>query len=318
MRTNKIILLISSIGLLAMACDKEESTPVNTAPIPRILELSPANAAEGDTLSIIGLNFSANAAENEVKFGQSVVQALSYTDTLIRVVVPAIEGNVVGISVRSRGKISNKQNLSLVRPKIFEDNFDRANIPSFGAEAVPNPLGPNWQLVTGKFGLSDNRLFSQDGGMESYMLYRNAEVDMKSGDGHYFQLTAEMSSSPESFAGIIFNAQNDNKRFYLLRTTNNMLQLLKTGENGLGHWVNIMVNQTFEGFAPNTRYLVNIASSQPGSFRIQVTNADTNAIMYDQAVSDPAPYVGGAPGFYYFGLANPVSISFDNFNLELL
>lgn len=318
MRTNYIILAIGAIALLATACSEEDTVPVNNAPIPRILALEPANASEGDTLSIIGLNFSGNAAENEVKFGQSVIGALSYSDTLIRVVVPEIEGNVVGISVRSRGKISNKQNLSLVRAKIFEDDFDRADIPAFGAEAIPNPLGTSWQLVTGKFGLRNNQLFSQDGGVESYMLYREADVDMATGDGRYFQLSAEMSSSPESFAGIIFNAQTDNKRFYLLRTTNNMLQLLKTGENGLGHWVNIMVNQTVEGFAPNTRYHATISSSQPGSFRIKVTNIDTNAVLFEQTVNDEAPYVGGAPGFYYFGLANPVAIAFDNFNLELL
>src|SRR5690606_29783609 len=136
--------------------------------------------------------------------------------------------------------ISNKQNLSLVRTKVFEDDFERADVPSVGAATVPNPLGPNWQIINGRFSLNENRLFSSEGGRESYMLYRDTELDMKVGDGSYFELTATMSSSPESFAGIIFNAQNDNKRFYLLRTTNNMLQLLKTGENGLGHWVNIM------------------------------------------------------------------------------
>ncbi len=318
MKTYHLILFINALALLAAGCSDEESAPINTAPIPRILSLTPANAAEGDTLSIVGLNFSNNPAENEVKFGQSVIPSLSVADTLIRVIVPALEGNVVGVSVRSRGKISNKQNLSLVRAKVFADDFNRADIPSFGADAVPNPIGNNWQIVSGKFALRNNQLFSQEGGMESYMLYRGADVDMKAGDGHYFELSAEMSSSPESFAGIIFNAQSDNKRFYLLRTTNNMLQLLKTGENGLGHWVNIMVNQTFEGFAPNTRYQATISSSRSGSFRIKIINADTNGIVYEQTVEDPSPYVGGAPGFYYFGLANPVVIAFDNFNLELL
>lgn len=318
MKTYHLILFISALALLATGCSDEESAPINTAPIPRILTLTPANAAEGDTLSIVGLNFSNNPAENEVKFGQSVIEAIAVSDTLIRVIVPAIQGNVVGVSVRSRGKISNKQNLALVRAKVFEDDFNRADIPSFGADVVPNPISGNWQIVTGKFGLRNNQLFSQEGGIESYLLYRDADVDMKAGDGHYFELSAEMSSSPESFAGIIFNAQSDNKRFYLLRTTNNMLQLLKTGENGLGHWVNIMVNQTFEGFAPNTRYQATISSSQPGSFRIKVINADTNSVLFEQTVEDPSPYVGGAPGFYYFGLANPVVIAFDNFKLELL
>ncbi len=318
MKTNNFNIYLCAAVLLVGGCKEEESTPVNTAPIPRILALEPANAAEGDTLAIVGLNFSGNAVENEVKFGQSVIEALSFSDTLIRVVVPVIEGNIIGVSVRSRGKISNKKNLSLVRAKIFEDDFNRADVPSVGSATVPNPIGSNWQVINGKFSLSENRLFSQEGGVESYMLYRDADLDMKVGDGSYFELTATMSSSPESFSGVIFNAQNDNKRFYLLRTTNNMLQLLKTGENGLGHWVNIMVNQTFEGFAPNTPYQVIISSSQPGNFRIKVTNVDTNGILFEQSVEDADPYLGGSPGFYYFGLANPVTIAFDNFHLELL
>lgn len=309
---------MAALSLSATGCSDDESGPINTAPIPRILTLMPANVAEGDTISIVGLNFSSDPTENEVKFGQSVIEALSVTDTLIRVIVPSIEGNVVGVSVRSRGKISNKVNLTLVRAKTFEDDFNREDVPPFGADAIPSPLGANWQVVSGKFSLLGNQLYSQEGGIESYMLYRDTDVDMKAGDGHYFELSAEMSSSPESFAGIIFNAQSDNKRFYLLRTTNNMLQLLKSGENGLGHWVNIMVNQTFDGLAPDTRYRATISSSQPGSFRIQVINVDTNGIIFEQTAEDPAPYLGGAPGFYYFGLANPVSIVFDNFNLELL
>jgi len=319
MKTSNLSIYLSYAAILLVSgCNKEESTPVNTAPIPRIIALQPANAAEGDTLSIIGLNFSSNTAENEVKFGQSIIEALSVSDTLIRVVVPAIEGNTIGVSVRSRGKISNKQNLSLVRAKVFEDDFNRADVPSVGSATVPNPIGSNWQIINGTFALSENQLFSQDGGLESYMLYRDADVNMKVGDGSYFELTATMSSSPESFAGIIFNAQNDNKRFYLLRTTNNMLQLLKTGSNGLGDWANIMVNQTFEGFAANTPYQVVISASQPGSFRIKITHANTNAILFEQTVEDPDPYLGGAPGLYYFGLANPVTITFDNFHLELL
>ncbi len=318
MKMKNLKIYLCAAALLAGGCKDEESTPLNTAPIPRILTLEPANAAEGDTLAIIGLNFSANAAENEVKFGQSVIEAASVSDTLIRVVVPAIEGNIIGVSVRSRGKISNKQNLSLVRSKVFEDDFDRADVPPVGAATVPNPIGSNWQIINGKFSLSENRIFSSEGGVESYMFYRDTDLDMKVGDGSYFELSATMSSSPESFAGIIFNAQSDNKRFYLLRTTNNMLQLLKTGENGLGHWINIMVNQTFEGFAPNTPYQVTVSASQPGNFRIKVTNKDTNGILFEQAVEDPDPYLGGSPGMYYFGLATPVAIAFDDFHLELL
>ncbi|MBE8721978.1 IPT/TIG domain-containing protein [Sphingobacterium pedocola] len=307
------------VGLFCSACSREEvQGPTNDAPIPRILELSPANAAAGDKLTLVGLNFSENMAENIVRFGQQTVEILSATETEIEVVVPELTGSQVGVSVRSRGKVSNKAKLVLVRAKVFGDDFNRSNVEPVTSSIIPNPLGANWQIIQGSFGLTDNRLFSSAGGLESYVLYRDAELNMQVGDGSYFKLTADMQSSPESFAGIIFNAQSDNKRFYLLRTTNSMLQLLKSGENGVGHWVNVMVNENFEGFAPNTSYRATITSSQPGVFNITIINSTTNAILFERSVEDASPYLGGSPGFYYFGLANPVNIAFDNLNLEIL
>lgn len=309
---------IAALVAMLHACSEEEKLPLNTAPIPRIIELQPTNAAAGDRLSIIGVNFSENADENEVKFNQQVVDVVIVSDTLIQVIVPELSGNVVGVSVRSHGKISNKRNLSLVRVKTFTDDFNRTDIPVVGSETTPNPIGNNWQIVNGTFELKNGTLFSQAGGSESYMLYRDPDLVMNAGEGNYFKLSATMKSSPESFAGIIFNAQSDNKRFYLLRTTNNMLQLLKTGNDGLGHWVNIMINETFEGFAANTTYQAEVTSSQPGRITVKVSDTATGGILVERTVEDPEPYLGGSPGFYYFGLANPVDISFDNLSVEVL
>lgn len=300
------------------SCSETDTAPVNTAPIPRIIKLQPEHAAAGDEVSIIGVNFSKNAGENEVKFNQTIVEPLVVSDTLIKVVVPDMTGSVAGISVRSHGKISNKRNLSLVRAKVFADDFNRADVGPVDGMTVPNPLGQNWQIVTGAFALKGNKLFSNLGGSECYMFYRAPDVAMNAGNGSYFKLTAEIRSSPESFAGVIFNAQNDNKRFYLLRTTNTMLQLLKTGVNGLGDWAAIMINDNFAGFAPNTDYHVDISSSQPGRITIKVSDVVAGGVIFERTVEDPNPYTGGSPGFYYFGLANPVDIAFDNFRLETL
>src|SRR5690606_15670515 len=193
--------------LITISCKEEASAPVNTAPIPRILALEPTNALARDTLSIVGINFSKEASENEVKFGQSVIETVSVSDTLIQVIVPEIEGDIVGVSVRSRGKISNKQNLSLLRKKAFTDNFDRADVPLVGVGTVPNPLGANGQVITGKFWLSEDQVFSSEGALQSYMLYRDPELDMKVGNGHYFDFSVSMSSSAGSYIGVIFNAQ---------------------------------------------------------------------------------------------------------------
>lgn len=313
------LLAIAAFMLVLTSCKDDAYTPpVNNAPIPRIVELRPERVSAGDTLSIVGLNFAATAEENEVKLNQMPVDILQVSDTVIKVIVPAIDGNIMGVSVRSHGKISNKQTVSLVEVKQFADNFDRDDQSPVGAGDVPNPLGATWQIVAGTFELRSNTLFSDAGGSETYMLYRDPDLSMQAGDGSYFKLEAEVSTSPQSWAGVIFNAQSDNKRFYLLRTANNELQLLKTGNNGLGDWAAIMINQPVEGFAADTRYHFEISSSKAGEIHIKITNKDTGTILFERTAIDPNPYTGGSPGFYYFGLANPVTILFDNFLLETL
>ncbi|HRQ51545.1 MAG TPA: hypothetical protein PLR74_13455, partial [Agriterribacter sp.] len=114
-----------------------------------------------------------------------------------------------------------------------------------------------------------------------------------------------------------FNAQEDNKRFYLLRTAGGLVQMLKTGANGLGDWAAVMMSSNFEGLSDDKEYHVEIVSSAAGKFTIKITDPDSNGIMMDHSFTDPDPYMGGVPGLYYFGLANPTNIYFDNFSLEL-
>ncbi len=315
---NIIIMYLCLLSLFSSACKDKDTIIPNLDPIPRIITLSPENVGVGDVLTIHGINFSESAGENEVKLGQTVVEVLSATANKIEVKIPELNFNVVGVSVRTRGKISNKVNISLVKSKIFTDDFNRTDVPLVTSANNPNPLGSNWQIVQGSFGLKGNQLFSNAGAVDSYMLYRDAELNMQAGDGHYFKLNAEMKATTGNFVGLIFNAQSDNMRFYLLRILDRTVQLLKTNENGLNNWAAIMVNQEFPGFAAGVPYAIEVSSSQAGSLRIVISNKDTNAILYEQTVTDPNPYVGGSPGFYYFGLANPVDIVFDNLTVETL
>lgn len=311
-----VLALLSGI---AGSCKKDDNKlPVNNAPIPRILKFAPENAGPGDLLTIKGLNFSPDPEKNIVRFNQTVVTAQSVSDTAIIVVVPELAVKSAAITVRSNGKISNKKNLNLVQIKKFKDDFNRANVDPVDKSVVPNPIGANWEIISGKLGLENNRLATHAGGLETYMLYRGPEVDMKAGNDNFFKLSASVTvSGGGSFGGVIFNAQADNKRFYLLRTAGRMVQLLKTGSNGLGDWAAIMINDNFEGFTDNKPYRVDISSSTAGKITIRVSDPDTNGVMLERTVEDPNPYTGGVPGFYYFGLANPVNIYFDDFSLEL-
>ncbi|MCD2423676.1 IPT/TIG domain-containing protein [Niabella pedocola] len=317
---NKIIavLLVVLTGT-AGSCKKDDNKlPVNNAPIPRILTFAPENAGPGDLLTIKGLHFSTDPEKNIVRFNQTVVTAQSVSDTAITVVVPALTVKSAGVTVRSNGKISNRKNLNLVQIKKFQDDFNRANVALVDNTVMPNPLGSVWEIVTGRFSLENNQLATHAGGVETYMLYRAPEADMKAGSDHFFKFSASVTvSGGGSFGGVIFHAQPDNKRFYLLRTAGKMVQLLKTGGNGLGDWAAIMINDNFEGFVDNKKYRVDISSSTAGKITVKLSDPDTNGVMLERTVEDPNPYTGGVPGFYYFGLANPVNIYFDDFSLEL-
>lgn len=317
---NYIIITLLVVTAAGMgSCNREDNDlPVNNAPIPRILAFIPENAAPGDLLTIKGLNFSSDPEKNIIRFNQTVIPAESVSDTAIIVIVPDLAVKSAGVTVRSNGKISNKKNLNLVKIKKFQDDFDRANVELVDKSVVPNPIGEDWEIVTGKFALESNQLATHVGGLESYMLYRAPEVDMKTGDGNFFKLSAEITvSGGGSFGGIIFNAQEDNKRFYLLRTAGGLVQLLKTGANGLGDWAAVMLSANFEGLADDKKYHVEIISSTAGKISIKITDPDSNGIIMDRSFTDNNPYTGGVPGFYYFGLANPTNIYFDNLLLEL-
>ncbi len=319
MKTYKAFYCLSILllALVVGACKNEEPYPVNNDPIPRITELYPADVRVGDALTIIGLNFAEDASQLEVKFNQEVADVVSVADGRIQVVVPEISGNAVSISVRSKGKISNKFRFALVSSTIVADDFNREDVAQANGDASPNPIGNDWQIIAGSFGLRSGRLFSDVGGSQAYVLHRDEALDMKVGNGSFFKLTADFTASVGSFAGVIFNAQEDSKRFYLLRTVDNVLQFLKAGNNGLDDWSGVFVNDAFEGLSGGTPYRVEVSSSEPGRFNVKLLLSDTGGVVFERAVADPDPYVGGTAGFYYFGLANPVDISFDNFHVEV-
>lgn len=317
-KNHTIISLLILLTVCFYGCKKEgDKLPVNDAPIPRILAFIPSNAGPGDLITIKGMNFSDDPAKNIVRFNQTIVEAESVSDTAITVVIPELTTKTAGVTVRSNGKISNKKNLNLAEIKVFTDDFNRADVDPVDKTVLPNPLGEHWEIVMGKFELENNQLATHDGGIETYMLYRAPEVDMKTGDGNFFKLSGEFKGSPGSFGGIIFNAQEDGKRFYLLRIDGNLIQLLKTGTNGLGDWAAIMINGNFDGLAANKNYKLEVSSSTPGQLILKITDINSNGLVFERTVEDTNPYTGGVPGFYYFGLSNPVNIYFDNFSLEL-
>lgn len=316
----KITSILLLLVVLIYGCKKDgDKLPVNTAPIPRILGFVPSNAGPGDTITIKGMNFSNDPEKNVIRFNQTIVPAEAVTDSAIRVVIPELTTKIAAVTVRSNGKISNKRNLNLVEVKVFSDDFNRDDVALVGASDGASPLGDHWTFGIGKFALEDNQLATHAAGMQAYMFYRHPEVNMKSGDGNFFRLSAEINVSAGSFGGIILNAQDDGKSFYLLRINGTLLQFLKSGSGGpeSDHWVSVIISGDFEGLAAGTTYKVELSSSTPGQIILKVTNVDTNGLVINRTIEDNNPYTGGVPGFYYFGLANPTNVYFDNMQLEI-
>lgn len=310
-------LLLPAVISLAGCEDDDTGLPVNNAPIPRILDFEPANAGPGSVLVIKGMNFSPDISKNEVKFNQAVVPIELASESEIQVKVPDLNLKQVGVSVRSNGKISNKKILSLAQAKRFGDDFERPDFGPAGSDADPNPFGEGWNITLGRFALTGGKVATKEGGFESLMFYEPEGMDMVTGDGNFFKMTADMQGSAGSFAGIIFNAQPDRKRFYLLRVNGTLVQFLKTGTSGLNDWARVVFSEDIAGFAADIPLRIEVSSSNPGQFLLKVTNTATNSQLLDRTVTDENPYSGGVPGFYYFGLANPVNIWYDNLEVEI-
>lgn len=319
-KNHKIISVLILLAVCFYGCKKDgDKLPVNNAPIPRILAFVPSNAGPGDLITIKGMNFSNDPEKNIVRFNQTIVTAESVTDSAITVIIPELTTKTAGVTVRSNGKISNKKSLNLAEIKVFADDFERDDVALVGGSDEPSPLGEHWKFGIGKFALENKKLATHAAGMQAYMFYSNPEVDMKSGDGNFFRLSAEINVSAGSFGGIILNAQEDRKSFYLLRINGTLLQFLKSGSGGPenDHWVNVIVSGDFEGLAAGTTYKVELSSSTPGQIILKITNVSTNGLVMTRTIEDSNPYTGGVPGFYYFGLANPTNVYFDNMQLEI-
>lgn len=112
MKLSKLKLIFSlavmaSCMLFFMACEKDNEN--DPTPVPSISGFSPASGAEGETVIILGKNFSEKEADNAVKFNGTAASVTEATTTKLTVTVP--EGATTGkITVSVGGELATSKN----------------------------------------------------------------------------------------------------------------------------------------------------------------------------------------------------------------
>lgn len=316
----RLYMLVVSLAVVAGSCERDAyHPPVNNFPIPRIIELIPNNAKSGELLTIRGLNFSNDPTKNIIQFNGIDVAATLTTDSLIQVIVPETDKKRIGVTVRSNDKISNRRILAIVEVTTFQDGFDRPDVTPIDGSVSPNPIGSDWHIAMGQFGLENGMIASHAAGVQSLMFYRPDGLNMiTNAAGAAFILSLDISvSDGGTFAGVVFNVSDDGQKMYLLRLFNGGIQFLKTPDR-FNSWSGFLyLGGPTTPFPFDKKLHLEISSFSPGNFHIKLTNPETLETNLDENFVDNDPLTGGVAGLYYFGLANPTNVYFDNFSVEL-
>ena len=99
----KIFFIAASLfaaSLLGVSCDNSDSDSTTPAAAPEIVSISPDSAPAGESVTIAGKNFSADAASNVVTFGSAAATVAQASATELVVTVPEIEAGQVDVAVK--------------------------------------------------------------------------------------------------------------------------------------------------------------------------------------------------------------------------
>ena len=105
----KIFFIAASLfaaSLLGVSCDNSDSDSTTPAAAPEIVSISPASSPAGESVTIAGKNFSADAASNVVTFGSAAATVVQASATELVVTVPEIEAGQVDVAVKVGDKSS--------------------------------------------------------------------------------------------------------------------------------------------------------------------------------------------------------------------
>ena len=118
MKTLKTIAMGAILALVVAGCNKNEPEQPGTPekPVPSITSLTPDSGLEGDPVIIKGADFSAEAEENIVKFGEAEAKVLKAAKKQLTVYVPAGEPGKVSVTVTIDGQTSDPVDFTYNEP----------------------------------------------------------------------------------------------------------------------------------------------------------------------------------------------------------
>lgn len=108
MKTLKTIAMGAILALVVAGCNKNEPEQPGTQekPVPSITSITPDSGLEGDPVIIKGANFSEEASENIVKFGEAEAKVLKAAEKQLTVYAPAGVPGKVKVTVTADGQTS--------------------------------------------------------------------------------------------------------------------------------------------------------------------------------------------------------------------
>lgn len=276
--------------------------------LPVIFSVSPNYGLAGTEITIKGANFIETG--NKVYFDMVAANIIKEDEYNITVELPqGLPDGEVDLVIESNGAKSEASKFEV--GIIFRDNFNRVNSSWINKDGIQEDLGVGWAVVNGEFQIQDGRFNSRSNGVA---FYRANGAEMISGDGNTFRLSMDYRirvAAGSVFAGIMFNAQ-DNDRFYVLRMNGDgLIQFLATADGGV-NWPGVFFSEMAPLPGAQT-YQIEVYSDTPGTFQFKVSNTAGN-VLFDKTVSDPsARYTGGYAGVWGLGDHS----DYDNFSLLL-
>lgn len=285
------------VGVDEIAISKQNFTIDESQPV--IISVSPSHGLPGSVIVIKGANFAKDKQQNKVFFGKAEATILKQEGRELEVKVPQnVEDGEVELVVKSNGVASDPVKFEV--GIIFKDDFNRT-----GA------LGDDWKIAAGTWKIVNQYVSNTGGGS---MFYNVNDASLQVGEGHTFKLSADVRidiAAGTCFAGLIFNAQDENQ-FYLLRINGDgLVQLLGTLDAGV-NWPGVFYSGNVPISGGAEFYHVEVSSDTVGVFHVKIFKKDVE--VFNQVITDTNKFFNGG----YAGLWSLDDHSqFDNFNIIL-